>query len=96
MTLGNLVINTDADQIIIATDGPMCRALPMHPEDSFERAEIRRAVCDILGRRGRGVSRVRGDCGSDWTADLAGALTSAPGGGAIPRHHDGGAPGGGV
>ncbi len=37
----NLVINTDADQIIVALAGP-------HPSGGLESAEIRKAVCDIL------------------------------------------------
>jgi hypothetical protein len=48
----NLVINTDADQIIIATAGPHVPGdLPpiTYTSGGLERAEIRRAVCDILG-----------------------------------------------
>jgi energy-coupling factor transporter ATP-binding protein EcfA2 len=47
----NLVINTDADQIIIATAGPHVPGdLPpiTYVSGGLERAEIRRAVCDIL------------------------------------------------
>lgn len=47
----NLVINTDADQIIIATAGPHVPGdLPpiTYTSGGLERAEIRRAVCDIL------------------------------------------------
>lgn len=47
----NLVINTDADQIIIATAGPHVSGdLPpiSYLSGGLERAEIRKAVCDIL------------------------------------------------
>ena len=47
----NLVINTDADQIIIATSGPHPHgALPpiTYVSGGLENAEIRKAVCDIL------------------------------------------------
>jgi hypothetical protein len=47
----NLVINTDADQIIIAEAGPYPQgALPPIPYKAggLENAEIRKAVCDIL------------------------------------------------
>jgi hypothetical protein len=47
----NLVINTDADQIIIAEAGPHPQgALPpiSYRSGGLENAEIRKAVCDIL------------------------------------------------
>jgi energy-coupling factor transporter ATP-binding protein EcfA2 len=47
----NLVVNTDADQIIIAESGPHPHgALPpiSYRSGGLENAEIRRAVCDIL------------------------------------------------
>lgn len=47
----NLVINADADQIIIATAGPhVAGDLPpiTYTSGGLERAEIRRSVCDIL------------------------------------------------
>ncbi len=49
----NLVINTDADQIIIAESGPNphgARTLPpiSYRSGGLESAEIRKAVCDIL------------------------------------------------
>ena len=47
----NLVVNTDADQIIIAECGPSpARALPpiFYKSGGLENAEIRKAVCDIL------------------------------------------------
>jgi len=47
----NLVINTDADQIIVAEAGPHPRgALPpiTYRSGGLENAEIRKAVCDIL------------------------------------------------
>jgi predicted ATPase len=47
----NLVINTDADQIIIAESGPHPHgALPpiTYQSGGLENAEIRKAVCDIL------------------------------------------------
>ena len=47
----NLVVNTDADQIIIAQAGPHRRgALPpiSYRAGGLENPEIRRAVCDIL------------------------------------------------
>lgn len=47
----NLVINTDADQIIVASAGPHpSGGLPpiTYASGGLERAEIRKAVCDIL------------------------------------------------
>ena len=47
----NLVINTDADQIIVATAGPHpSGGLPpiSYVAGGLESAEIGRAVCDIL------------------------------------------------
>lgn len=47
----NLVINTDADQIIIAEAGPHPPgALPpiTYTSGGLENADIRKAVCDIL------------------------------------------------
>jgi len=47
----NLVINTDADQIIVATAGPHpSGGLPpiTYVSGGLESAEIRKAVCDIL------------------------------------------------
>jgi len=47
----NLVVNTDADQIIIAEAGPHPHgALPpiSYRSGGLESAEIRKAVCDIL------------------------------------------------
>ena len=47
----NLVVNTDADQIIIAEAGPHPRgALPpiSYRAGGLENSEIRSAVCDIL------------------------------------------------
>ena len=47
----NLVVNTDADQIIIAEAGPHPHsALPplSYKSGGLENAEIRRAACDIL------------------------------------------------
>lgn len=47
----NLIINTDADQIIIATAGPHVSGdLPPigYLSGGLERAGIRQAVCDIL------------------------------------------------
>ncbi len=47
----NLVINTDADQIIIAEAGPHPHGeLPKiaYTAGGFENAEIRKSVCDIL------------------------------------------------
>jgi ATPase subunit of ABC transporter with duplicated ATPase domains len=47
----NLVINTDADQIIIAEAGPQpAHGLPSitYVADGLEDADIRKAVCDIL------------------------------------------------
>ena len=47
----NLVINTDADQIIVATSGPQPgRGLPSihYQPGGLENADIRKAVCDIL------------------------------------------------
>lgn len=59
----NLVINTDADQIIIAESGPHPHgALPpiTYRSGGLENAEIRRAVCDILeGGEGAFQERAR-------------------------------------
>jgi energy-coupling factor transporter ATP-binding protein EcfA2 len=47
----NLVINTDADQIIVATVGPHTSdSLPpiTYLSGGLERADIRKAVCNIL------------------------------------------------
>lgn len=59
----NLVINTDADQIIIAQSGPHPHgALPpiTYSSGGLENAEIRRAVCDILeGGEGAFQERAR-------------------------------------
>lgn len=46
----NLVINTDADQIIVASVGPHTGDLPpiSYVAGGLESAEIRKAVCDIL------------------------------------------------
>ena len=47
----NLVINTDADQIIVADAGPHAAGgLPpiTYKAGGLENAEIRKAVCDIL------------------------------------------------
>lgn len=57
----NLVINTDADQIIIAESGPHPQgALPpiTYKSGGLENAEIRKAVCDIL-EGGEGAFRER-------------------------------------
>lgn len=57
----NLVVNTDADQIIIAEAGPHPHgALPpiSYRSGGLENAEIRRAVCDIL-EGGEGAFRER-------------------------------------
>jgi energy-coupling factor transporter ATP-binding protein EcfA2 len=57
----NLVVNTDADQIIIAESGPHPHgALPpiSYRSGGLENAEIRRAVCDIL-EGGEGAFRER-------------------------------------
>lgn len=59
----NLVINTDADQIIIAESGPHPHgALPpiTYQSGGLENAEIRKAVCDILeGGEGAFQERAR-------------------------------------
>lgn len=59
----NLVINTDADQIIIAESGPHPHgALPpiTYRSGGLENAEIRKAVCDILeGGEGAFQERAR-------------------------------------
>ncbi|ACI52505.1 conserved hypothetical protein [Gluconacetobacter diazotrophicus PA1 5] len=59
----NLVINTDADQIIIAESGPHPQgALPpiTYKSGGLENAEIRKAVCDILeGGEGAFQERAR-------------------------------------
>ena len=59
----NLVINTDADQVIIAEAGPhRHRALPpiSYKSGGLENAEIRKAVCDILeGGEGAFQERAR-------------------------------------
>lgn len=59
----NLVINTDADQIIIAEAGPHPHgSLPpiSYRSGGFENAEIRKAVCDILeGGEGAFQERAR-------------------------------------
>nr|WP_049785901.1 AAA family ATPase [Sphingobium chlorophenolicum] len=59
----NLVINTDADQIIIAESGPHPHgALPpiTYKSGGLENAEIRKAVCDILeGGEGAFQERAR-------------------------------------
>lgn len=59
----NLVINTDADQIIIAESGPHPQgALPSitYKSGGLENAEIRKAVCDILeGGEGAFQERAR-------------------------------------
>jgi energy-coupling factor transporter ATP-binding protein EcfA2 len=59
----NLVINTDADQIIIAGSGPHPHgALPpiRYQSGGLENAEIRKAVCDILeGGEGAFQERAR-------------------------------------
>ena len=59
----NLVINTDADQIIIAEAGPHPHgALPpiTYTSGGLENAEIRKAVCDILeGGEGAFQERAR-------------------------------------
>ena len=59
----NLVINTDADQIIIAEAGPHSHgALPpiSYRSGGLENAEIRKAVCDILeGGEGAFQERAR-------------------------------------
>ncbi len=59
----NLVINTDADQIIIAEAGPHPHgALPpiLYRSGGLENAEIRKAVCDILeGGEGAFQERAR-------------------------------------
>lgn len=59
----NLVINTDADQIIIAESGPHPHgALPpiWYRSGGLENAEIRKAVCDILeGGEGAFQERAR-------------------------------------
>lgn len=68
------------------------RPLPIRPEDSSARKFAVQSATSWKAVTRRFAS-ARGDCGSDWTADLAGALTPAPGGDAIPRHHDGGASG---
>jgi hypothetical protein len=64
----NLVINTDADQIIIAQAGPHPQgALPpiSYRSGGLESAEIRKAVCDIL-EGGEGLFRSgRGGCAFD-------------------------------
>ncbi|MCY1464820.1 hypothetical protein D3C87_2111140 [compost metagenome] len=47
----NLVINTDADQIIVADAGPhLTGGLPLisYKAGGLENASIRKAVCDIL------------------------------------------------
>ncbi len=47
----NLVVNTDADQIIVATVGIHApRSLPpiTYTTGGLENADMRRAVCDIL------------------------------------------------
>lgn len=57
----NLVVNTDADQVIIAESGPHPHgALPpiSYRSGGLENSEIRRAVCDIL-EGGEGAFRER-------------------------------------
>ena len=77
----NLVINTDADQIIIAEAGPYPpSALPpiSYTSGGLENAEIRKAVCDILEGGAAAFQeracrlRVRG-----WRAKEQGWLASA-------------------
>ena len=77
----NLVINTDADQIIIAEAGPYPPdALPpiSYTSGGLENAEIRKAVCDILEGGAAAFQeracrlRVRG-----WRAKEQGWLASA-------------------
>ena len=66
----NLVVNTDADQIIIATsERKDDRALPSisYPSGSIENPEIRKAVCRLL----------RAAAGLSWTVSVATGFSPA-------------------
>ena len=55
----NLIVNADADQVIVASCGPHNPgALPKltYESGSLEDAHIRAKVCDILGGRRTGLS----------------------------------------
>jgi hypothetical protein len=75
----NSVINTDADQIIVAESGPHPHgALPpiTYRSGGLENAVIRKAVCDILEGGEEHSRRGRAGCGSDWSSSMATAASS--------------------